>query len=766
MATKIVTKSGSGAPATTDLVAGELAVDLTNKRLYTENGSAAIIELGTNPSGDVTFGDNGKAIFGAGSDLQIYHDGGHSRIEEVGTGDLTIRASSTLFLQSATNENYLKGVADGAVTAYYNNAAKLATTATGIDVTGDVNTSGLLKVGTNDTEYANNYLRFKPTGAAYIDHSTVGQAINFRLSNASSLDKTVMTLSSAGNVGIGTSSPSSALHVDSSNDGPIFDSGGTGNTNHALLVRDSSNNQLLRVNNNGNVGIGTSTNRLGEKLHVLGNGIVTSSAENTNMGMFGTFGGSELLIGAFNNIPVVFRQNNTERMRIDASGNVGIGTSSPTAKAHIVGAANAIALKVANSAVDGNTADVVHIEPSNGAYVGKLLRIQSGRSDFSDSLLFLNTTAGINGTNGSYMRVQNQVGADIFRIKGDGNVGIGTSSPSAKLHVDNGSGSALYVGLANNIYSRGTEHIWQSLNNASEYMRIDASGNLLVGKTASDSGTVGIEARPTGRLFATADGAYAAKFERLTSDGDIAVFTKDGATVGSIGTVGGATYYGGTTKSLRINTTGFHPATNTGAYSDDTVSLGHSGGRFKDLYLSGGVYFGGPSEINPSIAYLRSSSATTSSLTLRKSASAADGVDFFQCRNLANSIKLVIDAAGDVRNVNNSYGAESDAKLKENIIDATSQWDDIKAVRVRKYSLKEHDLDAPNMIGVVAQELEASGMSGLVSQSIDRNEDNEDLGTVTKSVAYSVLYMKSVKALQEAMERIESLESRIAALES
>ena len=67
MATTIVTKSGSGAPAASDLVAGELAVDLTNKRLYTEDSSAAIIELGTNPSGNVTFGDNGKAIFGAGS---------------------------------------------------------------------------------------------------------------------------------------------------------------------------------------------------------------------------------------------------------------------------------------------------------------------------------------------------------------------------------------------------------------------------------------------------------------------------------------------------------------------------------------------------------------------------------------------------------------------------------------------------------------------------------------------------------------------------
>ena len=75
MATTIVTKSGSGAPTASDLVAGELAVDLTNKRLYTEDSGGTVLELGTNPASNVTFGDNTKAIFGAGSDLQIYHDG-------------------------------------------------------------------------------------------------------------------------------------------------------------------------------------------------------------------------------------------------------------------------------------------------------------------------------------------------------------------------------------------------------------------------------------------------------------------------------------------------------------------------------------------------------------------------------------------------------------------------------------------------------------------------------------------------------------------
>ena len=127
--------------------------------------------------------------------------------------------------------------------------------------------------------------------------------------------------------------------------------------------------------------------------------------------------------------------------------------------------------------------------------------------------------------------------------------------------------------------------------------------------------------------------------------------------------------------------------------------------------------------------------------------------------------RFAIYSNGNIVNVNNSYGALSDVKLKENIIDASSQWEDIKALTVRKYSMKTDNLDAPNMLGVIAQEVEAAGMGGLVYESPDLDRDNNDLGTVTKQVNYSILYMKAVKALQEAMTRIESLEARLETLE-
>ena len=106
---------------------------------------------------------------------------------------------------------------------------------------------------------------------------------------------------------------------------------------------------------------------------------------------------------------------------------------------------------------------------------------------------------------------------------------------------------------------------------------------------------------------------------------------------------------------------------------------------------------------------------------------------------------------GDLENTNNSYGSVSDARLKSNIVDASSQIDDIMAVQVRSYTLNE---TGATHIGVVAQELEASGMSGLVKT------DEESM----KSVKYSILYMKAIKALQEAVTRIETLEAEVAAL--
>ena len=147
---------------------------------------------------------------------------------------------------------------------------------------------------------------------------------------------------------------------------------------------------------------------------------------------------------------------------------------------------------------------------------------------------------------------------------------------------------------------------------------------------------------------------------------------------------------------------------------------------------------------------------------LSRSAGASSNI--FQA--FGNVGEFRIKGDGDAQNTNNNYGSISDSKLKENIVDANSQWDDIKAIQVRNYNYKaDTPYSTHTQIGVIAQELETV-CPGLVKDNIDEDGDGNDLGTVTKTVHYSVLYMKAVKALQEAMTRIETLEAKVAALEA
>ena len=156
--------------------------------------------------------------------------------------------------------------------------------------------------------------------------------------------------------------------------------------------------------------------------------------------------------------------------------------------------------------------------------------------------------------------------------------------------------------------------------------------------------------------------------------------------------------------------------------------------------------------------------------------------------------RCIIYSDGDIKNHDNSYGSLSDERIKDNITDAKSQWDDIKALKVRNFQLKDdirqYGADkAKSMIGVVAQEVESAGMNGLIKHANpnkgnilsdsafgtvykdgDDIPDGKAVGDVkevkekVKGVSYSVLYMKAIKALQEAMTRIETLEAEVKAL--
>ena len=123
---------------------------------YTDTDVATYL-AGNNPTvggltttANVAFGDNDKALFGAGSDLQIYHDGSNSYIKDAGTGQLILQGAAQVKLQSAaTGDDMLKANSGADVILYHNNAAKLATTSTGVDVTGTITSDGLTVEGTD-----------------------------------------------------------------------------------------------------------------------------------------------------------------------------------------------------------------------------------------------------------------------------------------------------------------------------------------------------------------------------------------------------------------------------------------------------------------------------------------------------------------------------------------------------------------------------------------------------------------------------------------
>ena len=121
-------------------VSGEELVDDTSPQL----GGA----LDTNGN-NINFADNDKAQFGAGSDLQIYHDGSNSYIQDTGTGQLIVTTQgSYIALQKNLDETMAQFIPDNCVDLYYDNAKKFETTSTGVSVTGTA-------LATTDTDTTN-----------------------------------------------------------------------------------------------------------------------------------------------------------------------------------------------------------------------------------------------------------------------------------------------------------------------------------------------------------------------------------------------------------------------------------------------------------------------------------------------------------------------------------------------------------------------------------------------------------------------------------
>ena len=198
------------------------------------------------------------------------------------------------------------------------------------------------------------------------------------------------------------------------------------------------------------------------------------------------------------------------------------------------------------------------------------------------------------------------VGSDVivrFKTTGtfnysDAYLNLETAGTSGKTGIQFGDADDSNVGLIN--YDHSVDELFIRTN-ASEALRIDSSGNVLVGKTSGGSGNNGVQFEQIGRGGFTVDGAYTAFFNRKTSDGEIAQFRKDGTTVGSIGSASGnllTVINGDIGLKFSGGLDAVYSCNGSGSTTTNTVNLGVAGSTFKDLYLGGNIYLGGTGSAN------------------------------------------------------------------------------------------------------------------------------------------------------------------------
>ena len=366
---------------------------------------------------------------------------------------------------------------------------------------------------------------------------------------------------SAESLGIGTSSPSDVLHVNggSSTDGILIQNPLSGSFYNAKL-------EFTRDGTSGGAKIQTERNAAG------GVGLSFSYTSSNANEVSGTY---------------------SEAMRITSSGSVGIGTSSPDKLLHL-SASSGATIRLESTTTGATTGDIFgaiefETQDTNSAGVkAKIDAYSEGAVGNTSLRFFTGDTSSLD---------------EAMRIDSSGNVGIGSASDGAILQLDKASSSYLDIQsdstLRTRIYNDSSQTILETTTNnlifksaSSEAMRIDSSGNLLVGKTISSSTEDGLELRSTNVAVFTRDGGNPLGLNRKTSDGDIIVFNKDGSKVGSIGTVGANLHIEGTTSGLSFQGNDVITPVKNSARTDAAIDLGDSSRRFKDLYLSGTGYVG------------------------------------------------------------------------------------------------------------------------------------------------------------------------------
>jgi len=501
---------------------------------------------GASTSADITFGDNDKAIFGAGSDLQIYHDGSNSIIHDDGTGDLQIQANNLRLTNQSTTRTYAEFINAGSATLYHDNALKLATTSTGVDITGTLTSDGLTVDGNADVS----------------GHVDVGNAYSLRWGDGNER----ITGNNTGLLDAYTNN-AKRLSINASGDISFYEDTGT----TAKFFWDASAESL---------GIGTSSPQ--ENLHIA-----------ATTPVFRLEGGSRSYQQFVSGTDFVIRDvtATANRITLDSSGNVGIGTSSPAEELDINANNATVRLDAASNSKFGNPTLQFLTNAGNIDY------INFGDIDDADVGQIAYAHAA------DYMTFRTAA-SERMRIDSSGNVGIGETSPVMQLHVSGGIAvssdntltqvSRLYEASGLQIDSGDAQNNTRPIvfrTGGSERMRIDSSGDVLIGKSAVNSTAAGTQIESFGLVRIIRNGGDALALHRQNSDGRIMEFNRDTTKVGVFNVVGGDLAVGTGVAGLRFvdGSNAIVPWNMTGnSSSNNSIDLGKASEKFRHIYVEAG----------------------------------------------------------------------------------------------------------------------------------------------------------------------------------
>lgn len=323
----------------------------------------------------VNYLDDEILNFGTGNDLQIYHDGSASWIDDAGTGNLNIRGGGGIFLRSPANEAMIEAVGNGKVALYYDASEKLATTSTGATITGEVvadsaTISGNASAATftsdifRSNQYpSNSFLDFDDDQTLASNMTTLAAIGNANIlidtNNNGATDKLRIARGSA---------DIDAATIIASFDQYGLDVTGTVTADSATISGNLTvdTNTLFVDATNNRVAIGTTSPSADTELTVTGTAgarlnLVAPANTDAQLGLYGDRdwyiqNDGNATLGTADYLHIRDATAGASRMVFDTSGQVGIGVTGPSRKLHVQGSGSTVAVRV--QATDGNQASI------------------------------------------------------------------------------------------------------------------------------------------------------------------------------------------------------------------------------------------------------------------------------------------------------------------------------------------------------------------------------------------------------------------------